>query len=161
MNDENVENASPEISSSEAPETTAPSPAAPALAAAPETPPPADGSVDIKEIEAGKTFAILSYVLSFVSLPFFIVPLIQRDNTFALFHAKQVMMLWLAGIALSVASGILTLICIGPFVAILGAIGLLVLAIIGLIGCTKNEMKPLPVIGKWAEDWFKGIAKKA
>jgi uncharacterized membrane protein len=124
------------------------------------TPEPAAPAPDTQDIENGKTFAILCYVLSFIGLPFFIVPLIQQNNGFALFHAKQVMLLWLAGIALGIA-GVLTLICIGPIVAILGVIGLLVLSIVGLVSALKGETKPVPLIGKFAEEWFKGIQKKA
>ena len=42
-----------------------------------------------EEIEEGKAMAVLSYVLSLAGLPFFIVPLIMRNNDFALYHAKQ------------------------------------------------------------------------
>lgn len=123
------------------------------------TPIAAPQIVDPKEIEAGKTFAILSYVLSFVWLPFFIVPLVQRENTFALYHAKQVMLLWLAGVAMSVVCGVLF--CLAPVIAPIVGLGLLALAIMGLLNAIKGEMKPLPLIGKFAEEWFKGITKKA
>ncbi len=113
----------------------------------------------IDDVEAGKAFAILSYALSFIGIPFFLVPLIMRNNGFALFHAKQSLMIWLAGIALSVISGILTVICIGPFILLIGGIFLLVLNIIGLIKSINGQAEMLPLIGKWAEDWFKGIQK--
>jgi hypothetical protein len=29
----------------------------------------------------------------------------------------------------------------------------------GLIAAVKGEMKPIPLIGKFAEDWFKGIKR--
>jgi hypothetical protein len=75
----------------------------------PDTPPPAApaAAIPAKEIEEGKAFAILSYVLSLIGLPFFLVPLITRNNAFSLFHAKQCLLLWLAGVVVSVVSGIL------------------------------------------------------
>lgn len=118
-------------------------------------------AVDPQEIESGKMFAILSYVLSFVGLPFFIIPLIQKDNSFSLYHAKQVLMLWIAGAIIGVASAILTVICIGPVLGAVAGVALFVFAIMGLMAAAKGEMKPLPLIGKMAEEWFKTITKKA
>ena len=111
------------------------------------------------EIAEGKAFAVLSYALSFIGIPFFIVPLIMRDNEFSLFHAKQCLILWLAGIVASVIGGILTLICIGVILLAVAAVFVLVLNIMGLINAVKGEQKPLPLIGKWGVDWFKGIKK--
>ena len=116
-------------------------------------------SVEVKEIEEGKAFAILSYALSFIGLPFFIVPLIMRNNAFSLYHAKQCLMLWLAGIAVSIVCAPLMAICIGIVLLPAGMIFLLVLNIMGLVNSVKAEIKPIPLIGKFAEDWFKGIKK--
>jgi uncharacterized membrane protein len=112
-----------------------------------------------KEIEEGRTFAILSYALGLIGLPFFLIPLIMRNNAFSLYHAKQCLILWLAGIVVSVAGGILTVVCIGIVVLLAGWIFMLVLDILGLVNAIKGEQKPLPVIGKWGEEWFKGINK--
>lgn len=111
------------------------------------------------EVEAGRTFAILSYALSLVSLPFFLVPLIMRDNEFSLYHAKQSLLLWLAGIALSVVSVPLMAICVGFILLPAGAIFLVVLDIMGLVNAVQGVQKPVPVIGKWADQWFKGLKK--
>ena len=123
--------------------------------------PPAAG----KEAEEGKAFAILSYALNFVGLPFFLVPLIMRNNAFSLYHAKQCLILWLLGVASGVASGILiatvVLACVVPIIWLAVGIFCLVLNIIGLMNATKLETKPLPLIGQWAEEWFKGIRKAA
>ncbi len=119
-------------------------------------PPPA---IDSKDVDEGKAFAILSYALSFIGIPFFLVPLIMRNNVFALFHAKQCLMLWLAGVAVAVASGILAFVCIGFLIAPVGGLTLLVLAIMGLIKAVHGEAVPVPWIGKWGEEWFAGITK--
>lgn len=132
----------------------------PQQAPAPEAPPaPAPAGMAAKEIEDGKAFAVLSYVLSFVSLPFFLVPLIMRNNAFSLYHAKQCLLLWLAGIVVSIVCVPLMAVCIGFVLLPVAGIALFVLAIMGLINASKGEAKPLPMIGKWAEDWFKGIQK--
>ncbi|MBN1557216.1 MAG: hypothetical protein JW951_03625 [Lentisphaerae bacterium] len=138
-------------------EPVAPPPETPAVEPAPA---PAAGGDDMEE---GKVFAILSYALSFLGLPFFLIPLIMRNNSFSLYHAKQCLMLWLAGLASWVISGILAatvvLACMVPVVVLAVGIFCLVLNIIGLINAVNLRMQPLPVIGKWAEDWFKGIRK--
>jgi len=123
-----------------------------------KVPPEPSGSVS-KEVEEGKTFAILSYVLSFVGIPFFLVPLVMRKNEFSLYHAKQCLMLWLAGVAGSIVSSVLMVVCIGLILWIAVFVLCIVLNIIGLINATKGEMKALPLIGKWGEDWFKGLKK--
>ena len=133
-------------------------PAAPAAPAAP-APAAAEPAADSTDREEGKVFAILSYAVSFVGLPFFLIPLIMRNNEFSLYHAKQSLILWLAALVGSVVSGILMAVCIGVILWVAVCVFCLVLNIIGLINAVKLEMKPLPVIGKWGEDWFKGIKK--
>jgi hypothetical protein len=44
---------------------------------------------------------------------------------------------------------------VGP----VAGIALLVFCIMGLISATKGEVKPVPIIGKWGEEWFEGIKK--
>lgn len=139
-----------------APETP-PAAAPPPAAEAPASPEAAP--LDDTEIEEGKVFAVLSYVLSFVGLPFFLVPLIMRNNEFSLYHAKQCLQLWLAGIVLSAISAPLTVVCIGAILWPVGAVILVVLSIMGVINASKGELVPVPMIGKLAVDWFKGIKK--
>jgi uncharacterized membrane protein len=122
----------------------------------PEVVPPA---LSEAEIAGGKTFAILSYALSFVGLPFFIIPLVMRNNDYSLYHAKQTLILWLTGIALIVLSTILAAVCVGVIIGLAGGIFLLVLNVLGLMASINGEVKPLPVIGRYGEEWFKGVTK--
>lgn len=115
--------------------------------------------MNAEEIEEGKAMAVLSYVLSLAGLPFFIIPLIMRNNDFALYHAKQCLMIWIVGIVGSAIGGILTVICIGVIVLLAVGIYLLVITIMGIINSAKGEAIPLPLIGSYAEEWFKGITK--
>lgn len=123
------------------------------------TPVQPSASQPSSEIEAGKAFAILSYALSLIGIPFFLVPLIMRNNEFSLYHAKQCLLLWIAAIAVAVVGGITTIICIGIVLLPAGAIFVLVLNIMGLINAINGQQKPLPLIGQYAEQWFKGITK--
>lgn len=109
--------------------------------------------IPAQEIDEGKVFAILSYIIPIL----FIVPLIQKNNAFSLYHAKQVMLLIIASLAIGFVNVIP---CLGQIVWAVGALFLFVLGIIGLINAIKGEAKPIPLIGKFAEEWFKGITKK-
>jgi len=151
MNDDAQKPQEPEQTQSQGPTAPEPPPAAPAAT----EPAP----VALPDAEEGKAFAILSYVLSLIGIPFFLVPLIMRNNEFSLYHAKQCLLIWLAGVVLAVVSAPLMAVCIGVIIAPVGGVFLLVLCIMGLINATKLEAKPVPLIGKWAEDWFKGITK--
>ena len=141
------------------PQQEAPSPEPGSTPVEPVEPEVVAAPLSEAEIAEGKTFAILSYALSFIGLPFFIIPLVMRNNDFSLYHAKQTLMLWLAGIALSVVSAVLTAVCIGLVIALVGGVFLLVLNIIGLMASINGEVKPLPVIGAYGEEWFKGVTK--
>ena len=117
-------------------------------------------AMDDKEIENGKTFSILSYVLGFLGIPFFLVPLIMRDNDFSLYHSKQCLMIWLVGMVGGTISGILVAVfCLGILTGIALGVFIIVVEVIGLMNSTKGLAQPLPVIGKYAEEWFKGISK--
>ena len=128
----------------------------PAIQPAPQpTPVPATPPVSAKEMEEGKVFAILSYIIPF----FLLVPLIQRNNAFSLYHAKQCLLLWLASFVIMTALSII--VCVGWIVMPFAGLAILILAIMGLINAIKGEMKPVPLVGKFAEEWFKGLTKQA
>lgn len=109
-------------------------------------------AVSAKEVEEGKVFAILSYVIPV----FVLVPLIQRNNEFSLYHAKQCLIIWLIAIVSSLVNVIP---CLGQIVWLVVWVALIVFGVMGLINAVKGRMKPLPLIGKWGEDWFKGLKK--
>ncbi|MCK5528846.1 MAG: DUF4870 domain-containing protein [Kiritimatiellae bacterium] len=152
-NDEVTEQAATETAVTEEPKTeTVPPTPVEEPAATPETP-------AMDEIEDGKSFAILSYVLTFIGIPFFLVPLIMRNNSFSLYHAKQCLLLALAGIVLGTISGLLVAVCIGLILLPVVAIMLIVFTVMGLMNAINGKAEPVPLIGKFAEDWFKGIQK--
>ena len=141
-------------------EEAPPAPEVQQTAPPPEVPPAAvepSQMIDANEIADGKAFAILSYALSLVGIPFFLVPLIMRNNEYSLFHSKQCLIVWIALVATALVNVIP---CLGQIVWLVVAVFMLVVIIIGLIGATKDEMKPLPLVGQWAIDWFKGIKKQ-
>ena len=115
--------------------------------------------LDTQEVDEGKAFAVLSYALSFIGLPFFLIPLITRNNGFALYHAKQCLLLWIAGAAVGVVATLLSVICIGVILGPILGVALLVLNVMGLINASGGKATPVPLIGSYAEQWFKGLRK--
>lgn len=107
-------------------------------AAAPEEP-----KAEASDVEQNKVMAIVGYV---IPLLFFVPMLAEKKSPFGMFHAKQQLNLLLAVIVVNVVGGIIPI--LGWFIILpLGSLAVFVIAIIGLIGAAKGEMKELPVIG--------------
>ena len=141
-----------------------PEPTPPPGPAAPEpSPVPPSEPILPKEIDDGKALAIIGYALNLIGLPLWVIPLIMRDNAFSLYHAKQAMTLWLAGVVIAVANGVLTIIpivgCITLITWPVFIITLVVLDLIGLVSAAKGRVEPVPFVGRYAEEWFTGIRK--
>jgi len=95
----------------------------------------------------GKIFGFLAYLLGIIG--FLIVLLAKKDNKFAMYHAKQCLVL-------CIVSVIAVVIAMIPFVGwfVLGPILyviILVLWIIGMVNALTGKEKPLPIIGKYGE----------
>lgn len=100
-----------------------------------------------KEVEEGKAFAFLGVFLTIVG--FIIVLLAKKDNKYAMYYAKQGLVLFIAYMIVWVA-GMIPI--IGWFVIWpIGFILLLILWIIGIVNSLSGEKKPIPLIGKYAE----------
>ena len=111
------------------------------------------------EVEEGRSIAIISYALLLGMVPYFFLPLIWRNNEFTLYHAKQCHAIWLALLVLLVIATPLAFVCVGFIIAATALIGALVLCIMGIMNAIKGEAKPLPIVGKWGENWLKGVRK--
>jgi uncharacterized membrane protein len=120
-------------------------------------PPPAPANED-------KTVAILAYI----TLIGFIIAIIMHSSKktqLGAYHLRQALGLFITAIVAWIAIMICAFILIwipivGPLLAgllwfVLG-IGLLALAIMGLIAAVNGQMKPLPVVGEMYQKWFGG-----
>lgn len=157
----------------------------------PPSPPPFDGqhpaghgeSMSPQEINDGKVLAALCYPIWIIAL----VMIFVRNNSFALYHAKQMMALVIAqfvimipltgcfcfsGLFMGPAAGHASnrggaafaampcMILLVWLAAAVISIAHLVLMIIGLVNAIKGEAKPLPLIGGLAETLFGNLHKK-
>lgn len=125
--------------------------------------------MDPSVIANGKVFAILSYVLNIVGLPFCIVPLVMKDNAFSLYHAKQALGLWIVGLGVGVVCMILMIVlamvfaplgCVMNLAFLAFAVGLIVLNVMGLMNAINDKCATVPVVGEMFAGWFKGITAK-
>ena len=101
-----------------------------------------------KVVEEGKIWAIISYLWIL-----FLVPLLaKKDNKFAVYHAKQGLVLFIASIIVWVVAFVLMFIPIlGWIVGFILWILMFVLWLIGIINAATGKYSPLPVIGGYAE----------
>ena len=98
-----------------------------------------------KEVQEGKIWAIISYIPILFLAPL----LVKKDNKFALYHAKQGLMLTIVWVIFIVITAIL----IWVPIRILCWIAFLILLIIGIVNAATGKYKPLPVVGQYAEKW--------
>ncbi|HSU72451.1 MAG TPA: DUF4870 domain-containing protein [Candidatus Binatia bacterium] len=95
-----------------------------------------------------KLWAFLAYLLSIIG--FVLVYLLHKDDKFAMYHAKQSLVLFIFAVIVSVVGSILPV--IGWLIILpVGEILVLILAILGIVNALKGEMKPLWLIGKYAD----------
>ena len=94
-----------------------------------------------KDVEENKVYGILAYIGIL-----FLVPLLAAPKSpFAKFHANQGCVLFIAGVAVGVVAWIPI---IGWLFGMVAWVGILVLAIMGIVSAANGEMKKLPIIGE-------------
>lgn len=94
----------------------------------------------------GKTKAIVAHITWIGWLIALIINSSQKDEI-ASFYIRQLLGIYLFAIVVSLI----------PLVNFVGWIIAIVFWILSLIGSVNGEMKETPVIGKYFQDWFKGL----
>ncbi len=125
----------------------------------PNAQPPAPAMTDAEmyppeDIEPGKMFAILGYIVN----PLWVIPLVQKDNAFSLYHAKQAMVLSILSFASIIVIMVISIVTcgIGSFLY-LAFFVLLYPWIMGIVNASQGKYEPLPWIGGLADKYFAGI----
>jgi uncharacterized membrane protein len=96
-----------------------------------------------------KIFAFLGVFLTIIG--FVIVMLVRKDDKYAMYYAKQGLVLFIAGLLVWVISVVLAFLLIGFIIGPILNIILLILWVIGIVYSLSGEMKPIPLIGKFGE----------
>lgn len=94
----------------------------------------------------GKTKAIVAHITWVGWLIALIVNSSQRDEITS-FYIRQLLGLYLFGLVITFV----------PVINIIGWILVLVFWILSLIGAVNGEMKETPIVGRYFQDWFKGM----
>ncbi len=122
---------------------------------------------DSTAVESGKLMAVLSYLpITPVNWIVSIICLVQRNNAFSLYHAKQALALCIATLVFGALPFALVVVSLlGPFrwneeyfllialQIVIGIVGLL-LAILGIANAASGKYKPLPLVGGLASALF-------
>lgn len=103
--------------------------------------------------EEGKTTAIIAYI-TIIGLIIAFVMNNDKKNAFASYHIRQSLGLALTALALSLVNIIPIL---GQIISLIGFFFILYLWIIGLVNAINLKEKPLPLLGKKYEEWFKNL----
>jgi uncharacterized membrane protein len=112
---------------------------------------PECGPYPPEDVESGKLMAVLGYFVS----PLWIVPLVQRDNAFALFHAKQALVYSIVMAILGMVIGAVSFVTCGfGAVAALAVFPFMYPWIMGIVYAAQGEYRPMPWIGGYAEQYF-------
>ena len=100
------------------------------------------------KVENENLCGALSYIL--IGIIWYFADEKMKQSAFAKYHAKQ-------GLVLLIADLIVGAIAIVPFIGwVIGwilNIGILILMILGIINGLNGQMKPLPLIGKFADNF--------
>ncbi|MFY9115204.1 MAG: hypothetical protein WAO23_08210 [Dethiobacteria bacterium] len=105
---------------------------------------------DEEDAQKNKAMGILAYIL------FFIPIIAARDSKFAMYHANQGLILFIASIILWIVVQILSSILFSISFGLWGlvttltslvSLGILILVIIGIVNAANGKMQPLPIIG--------------
>lgn len=94
----------------------------------------------------GKTKAIVAHITWVGWLIALILNSSQRDEITS-FYIRQLLGLYLFGLVITFV----------PVINIIGWILVLVFWILSLIGSINGEMNETPIVGKYFQDWFKGM----
>lgn len=94
-----------------------------------------------------KLFAFLAYLLGIVG--FVLVFLVRRKDKYAMYHAKQSLMLFVAAVIISLV-GIVPI--LGWFAYVIGMIWLVIVWVFALLRALSGVEKPVPLIGKYGEE---------
>jgi len=108
--------------------------------------------MNTQNVNDGKTIAIISYITIIGTIIAFIMNQDKR-NTFASFHIRQSVGLFLLGLLVSFLSRFIHF----GWVDTILSLGVFALWIIGLIGAIQGEEKSVPLLGDQFQEWFKNI----
>lgn len=111
-----------------------------------------------QEVSDGMDGARYSYLFNFLGLPFSLIPLFGRENSFSLFHAKQAILVWALFFGSLFISWSLCWITLkAMWIFVLGGGASLTLNVMGYQRVMNESDEPLPLLGRLSENWFSNL----
>ena len=99
-----------------------------------------------------KTKAIVAHI-TLIGWVIALVVNSSKKDEYASYYIRQMLGVMILGIALSLVTMVLYFVPLIEFVPYI----VIIAWIVSLIYSTSGEMKPLPVVGEYFQNWFKGI----
>ncbi|MFN3997940.1 DUF4870 domain-containing protein [Algoriphagus sp.] len=100
----------------------------------------------------GKQIGMIAY-LTVIGLIIAFVMNNEKKSEFAQYHIRQMLGLFVSGVAIGLI-GIIPI--LGWLIVIVGVFILFYMWVMGLIAAINGQMKPMPILGKKYEEWFAG-----
>lgn len=94
----------------------------------------------------GKTKAIVAHITIIGWIIALVINSNQKDEI-ASYYIRQLLGLYLTAVVLAII----------PVIGWLLSVVIFVFWILSLVGAINGEMKETPIVGKYFQDWFKGI----
>ncbi len=100
------------------------------------------------DVEDNKVIAAIGYITVLCLVPL----MMAKDSPFAQHHAKQGLVLFIAEVVIFFLNGILAFIpIIGWLVAVVLNVGVVVLALMGIMKSLQGEKWEMPLLGQYAK----------
>lgn len=109
------------------------------------------GGVIMAKAVDDKLWAVLSYLLPLWWVPLWVI---KPRNDFSVYHARQAFGLFIAGIIMYAIASFSMVILIGFVLLPLVILFLTIISIVGIVYAATGKKQPLPLLGKYFEDWF-------
>lgn len=110
------------------------------------------------EIEAGKSMALISWLSMLVGLPLWIIPMVQRDNAYALYHAKHAGMAFIASMVVALVVVMLNFVTCGALFFLVPLLFVTWVPVIdGLIKAINGRVEPPIIVGAFTDKLFGGL----
>ncbi|MCX5712877.1 MAG: hypothetical protein NTY47_07465 [Candidatus Omnitrophica bacterium] len=103
-----------------------------------------EGATVDPQVQEGKFFAVISYI-SFLCI---ITLLLKKENKFALFHAKQGLVIFVAEVVVFIISIIPLL---GLLLGMAGFVIFTVFSVWGIIEAWQGKLKRLPLVAEFSD----------
>ena len=117
-----------------------------------------DTALSTEVIEAGKPFALLSYASMLVGLPLFLIPMLTRDNAYALEHAKHAGAICIGAFVTFLVTFAAAFVSCGVGTPLVGlALLFYVPAVQGFLAALNGSTEVPVYVKPWSERMFSGV----